>query len=99
MTHSSNIRDRLNHAANHFRGEFRIDRQRERFARGCLTYGEVAGLAAEFTKTRQEMQRRRIVHGIADALVSQMLKQRVALRTANHKLVVDMPMAGTVYRC
>ena len=79
-------------------GEFREDRQGQRFFGGQFGLGQIALPPAEVFETLLHVERNGIVDLRADAARGEVLPQGVALATrcADHKLIPDMPAAGFV---
>src|SRR5207248_4306204 len=84
------LRDAFYHVLLRFARDFRIDRQRQSFARGALSFWKIARFVAEIFKTRLLVQRQRIVNRRFNFALGEMLAQFIALRRSNHILMINV---------
>src|SRR3989441_4557369 len=78
------------------RGQLRIDRDRQNFARGALRFRTVLGSIAEVAEAFLQVQRNRVVDLGPDAGVGEIRLQLVASLHPQHVLVEDVPVAPTL---
>src|SRR5215213_8959254 len=80
-------------------GEFRITRQRERLISRRLRLRQVALLVTEILETLLQVKRDRVIDLAANAVIFQMLHQRIAItRDTNHVLMEDVTAIGSDFR-
>src|SRR6266446_7073343 len=82
--------NRINDVTLCFARNLRINRQRQRFARGALRLRKIALLVAEIGKTFLLVESERIVDPRLNFAFVQMLTQRIAHWRADDVLVIDV---------